>query len=93
MEKLTPELQAAIAEAVTLQAVEDLYRPFRPKRKTRATVARAGLEPLAKRLAEDASEDGNPLVWAEDFVDRSAVLLLPKPHWPGPWIFWQSHHR
>lgn len=70
MEKLTPELQAAIAEAVTLQAVEDLYRPFRPKRKTRATVAKErGLEPLAKRLAEDASEDGNPLVWAEDFVD------------------------
>lgn len=42
MEKLTPELQAAIAEAVTLQAVEDLYRPFRPKRKTRLRWPRSG---------------------------------------------------
>jgi uncharacterized protein len=46
--KLTPELQVAIAAATTLQQVEDLYRPFRPKRRTRATVARErGLEPLA----------------------------------------------
>jgi uncharacterized protein len=46
--KLTPELQAAIEAATTLQQVEDLYRPYKPKRRTRATVARErGLEPLA----------------------------------------------
>lgn len=47
-EKLTPELEKAILDAATLVAVEDLYRPYRPKRRTRATVAKEkGLEPLA----------------------------------------------
>ena len=49
--KLTPELAAAIDRAEKLTEVEDLYRPFRPKRKTRATVAKAkGLEPLAELI-------------------------------------------
>jgi uncharacterized protein len=49
--KLTPELQAAIEAAKTLQQVEDLYRPYKPKRRTRATVARElGLEPLAELI-------------------------------------------
>ncbi|GHV35672.1 RNA-binding transcriptional accessory protein [Clostridia bacterium] len=51
--KLTPELQAAIDAALTLAAVEDLYRPYRQKRRTRATIARErGLEPLADWLSE-----------------------------------------
>ena len=46
--KLTEELKKAIYEATTLVAVEDLYRPYRPKRRTRATIAKdKGLEPLA----------------------------------------------
>ncbi len=46
--KLTPELDKAIADAMTLVALEDIYRPYRPKRRTRATVAKEkGLEPLA----------------------------------------------
>jgi uncharacterized protein len=46
--KLTPELQAAIEKAIKLQEVEDLYRPYRQKRKTRASVAKErGLEPLS----------------------------------------------
>lgn len=46
--KLTPELEAQIQEAATLVAVEDLYRPYRPKRRTRATIAQEkGLAPLA----------------------------------------------
>ncbi|MCD7862616.1 MAG: RNA-binding transcriptional accessory protein [Lachnospiraceae bacterium] len=46
--KLTPELKKQIEEAQTLVAVEDLYRPYRPKRRTRATIAKEkGLEPLA----------------------------------------------
>ena len=49
--KLTPELQRAVESAGTLAEVEDLYRPYRPKRRTRATVAREkGLEPLAAEL-------------------------------------------
>ena len=47
-EKLTPELEAQILAAETLVAVEDLYRPYRPKRRTRATIAKEkGLEGLA----------------------------------------------
>ncbi len=47
-DKLTPELEAQINEAATLVAVEDLYRPYRPKRRTRATIAQEkGLAPLA----------------------------------------------
>ncbi len=47
-EKLTPELEKQILDAATLVAVEDLYRPFRPKRRTRAIIAKEkGLEPLA----------------------------------------------
>jgi len=50
-EKLTPELKAQIEAAETLVAVEDLYRPYKPKRRTRATIAKEkGLEPLAELI-------------------------------------------
>ena len=49
--KLTPELKAQIEAAETLVVVEDLYRPYRPKRRTRATIAKEkGLEPLANLI-------------------------------------------
>ena len=52
-EKLTADLEKKIREAQTLVAVEDLYRPFRPKRRTRAMIAKEkGLEPLAKAIME-----------------------------------------
>ena len=55
--KLTEALSAAIASAVTLAEVEDLYRPYKPKRRTRATVARErGLEPLAELLFAQGPE-------------------------------------
>ncbi len=78
-EKLTPELAAAIEAATTLQAVEDLYLPYKPKRRTRATVARErGLEPLADLLL--AQKDPRlPEVMAGDFLseevpDEAAAL-------------------
>ena len=50
--KLTPELRRQIEEAETQVLVEDLYRPYRPKRRTRATIAKEkGLEPLALLIA------------------------------------------
>ena len=50
-EKLTPELEKQILEAMTMVAVEDLYRPYRPKRRTRAMIAKEkGLEPLANLI-------------------------------------------
>ena len=50
-DKLTDELRTAIEKAATLSELEDLYLPYRPKRRTRATIAKEkGLEPLAERL-------------------------------------------
>ena len=50
-EKLTPEISNAIDNAKTITEIDDIYRPFRPKRKTRASVARdRGLAPLAEAL-------------------------------------------
>ncbi len=66
--KLTEELAAAIDAAATLAEVEDLYRPYKQKRRTRGTVAREkGLEPLAAAIfAQDGSD---PAVLAEGYVD------------------------
>lgn len=69
-EKLTDEIGAALDKAQTLSELEDIYRPFRPKRKTRASVAKErGLEPLA--LAILRQEKGyDPLRDAEQFADE-----------------------
>jgi len=67
-EKLTPELEASILEAETRTRLEDLYLPYRPKRTTRASVAReAGLEPLAMTLLKDPAQ--SPEEIAASFVD------------------------
>jgi len=69
--KLTDELIAAIEAAQTLAAVEDIYRPYKQKRRTRATVAREqGLEPLAEWLLAQAMNSEEPLVKAEAFIDE-----------------------
>ena len=66
--KLTDELRQAITAAETLQAVEDLYLPYKPKRRTRATVARElGLEPLAQILLAQPG-DQNPDAAAQAFL-------------------------
>lgn len=68
-EKLTDEISAALDKAQTLSELEDIYRPFRPKRKTRASVAKErGLEPLAIEILKQ-EEDFKPLEYAEQFVD------------------------
>ena len=67
-DKLTEELAAAIDSAVTLAEVEDLYRPYKQKRRTRATVAKEkGLEPLA--LAIFAQNGDDPYSLAKDYID------------------------
>lgn len=68
--KLTPELEDAIAAAQTLAVLEDIYRPFKQKRRTRATIAKErGLEPLALMLLEQNLTEGTPETYAESFVD------------------------
>jgi uncharacterized protein len=66
--KLTPALQAAFEAAPTKQELEDLYLPFKPRRRTKGMIAReAGLEPLADRLFADPSLD--PLAEAAGFIN------------------------
>ncbi len=68
--KMTEELSQAIDEAETLAALEDLYRPYKQKRRTRATVAREkGLEPLARMLFEQGRDLPEPEKLAKDFVN------------------------
>ena len=68
--KLTEELSAAIDAAATLAEVEDLYRPYKQKRRTRATVAREkGLEPLAQLLFTQSPACPEPTAAAEDYVN------------------------
>jgi protein Tex len=66
---LTDELKGALASAETVQTLEDIYQPFRPKRRTRATIAREqGLEPLADLLM-NGQDSLDPLKEAAAFVD------------------------
>ena len=68
--KLTEELDAQLLAAQTLAELEDLYRPYKPKRRTRATVAREkGLEPLAKLLYAQKRDCPEPEEAAKAFVD------------------------
>ena len=68
--KMTEELNAAIDNAATLAALEDLYRPYKQKRRTRATVAKEkGLEPLALRLFAQENDSPAPEELAAAFID------------------------
>lgn len=68
--KLTPELRAAIERATKLQELEDLYLPYKQKRRTRAQMAREkGLGPLADAMMAQETQSGTPLSAAAAFVD------------------------
>jgi uncharacterized protein len=76
MGKLTPELEKLINEAETMVMLEDLYLPYRPKRKTRATAAREkGLQPLADVLFEQKNIDPE-LIAAEYISDEKGVASV-----------------
>ena len=77
--KLTPELEQQIREAAQLQRVEDLYKPYRKKRMTRAQKAReAGLEPLANMIIMQASAKGSALDTAAAYVNEEAGFDTPE---------------
>ena len=70
LEVWTEELQAALDKAATMGQLEDIYRPYRPKRRTRAMIAREkGLEPLADTLLLQLSRAKTPEEMAEGFID------------------------
>ncbi|GAB4341241.1 MAG: Tex family protein [Calditrichia bacterium] len=69
--KLTPELEAKIKATLKLQELEDLYLPYRPKKRTRATIAREkGLEPLAEMILAQETVQGTPEELASAFIDE-----------------------
>jgi protein Tex len=77
--KLTPELQARIAETRKKTELEDLYLPYRPKRRTKATIARErGLEPLADLVAAQRLKSGTPEEAALPFVDPAKEVPDPR---------------
>ena len=70
-EKMTDELMASLMKAVKLQELEDLYLPYRPKKRTRAMIARErGLEPLADMILNDTVTSGNPLDVAREYISE-----------------------
>ncbi len=72
-EKLTPELEQAIAAAKTLAELDDIYRPYRPKRRTRATIAREkGLEPLAEAIIAQEKDMLPPEELAREYINLEA---------------------
>lgn len=73
-EKMTPELRKRIDESVTMSELEDIYLPYRPKRRTRATIAREkGLEPLAVILMDQKEND--PSLKAEEFLNDDVTTV------------------
>ena len=77
--KLTEELAAAIDATATLAEVEDLYRPYKQKRRTRATIAREkGLAPLAELLFAQNTDCPEPLTEAAKYVDPEKGVETPE---------------
>ena len=75
--KLTPSLELQIQQADTKQILADLYQPYRPKRKSKASQAiEAGLEPLADTIWQDPTQD--PMVLAETFLNPEHKVETPK---------------
>jgi len=75
---LTPELSAALDQAATLSEIDDLYRPYRPKRKTRASMAKEkGLEPLARELFAQKPGSPEPLELAAAYVSAEKGVETP----------------
>lgn len=76
---LTDELVAAIDSASTLTELDDIYRPYKKKRKTRASVAKEkGLEPLADIIYEQAPDCGEPIELAKDYVNQELGVETPE---------------
>ena len=77
--KLTEEITLAVANAVTLAEVEDIYRPYKQKRKTRASVAKEkGLEPLAELLFSFTLKGVDLLDVAKDYIDTEKGVETPE---------------
>ncbi len=82
--KLTPELREKIVAAIKLQEVEDLYLPYKPKRRTRATIAKEkGLEPLAELILKQEIIEGDPESYAEQYLDEDKGVATVEEAFAG----------
>ncbi len=80
--KLTSELAEKINACTILKDVEDLYLPFRPKKRTRATIAKEkGLEPLAEKIASLEYSDDQIREIANSYIDSEKELKVCKTLW------------
>lgn len=71
LEKMTDDISLALDNAKTLTELEDIYRPYKPKRKTRASVAKEkGLEPLAEKIFEQKQSSPYPIDMAIEFINE-----------------------
>ena len=78
-EKMTDEIRDSIEKAETMADLENIYRPFRPKRKTRASVAKEkGLEPLAEYILAQEDTEAYPIDLAEKYVDAQKGVDTPE---------------
>ncbi|MDO4459272.1 MAG: Tex family protein [Clostridia bacterium] len=78
-EKLTEEINTKLDKASTLSEIEDIYRPFRPKRKTRASMAKEkGLEPLAMEILAQKKNGKYPIDLAEEYVNEEKAVNTPE---------------
>jgi uncharacterized protein len=76
---MTDEIAAELNAAQTISEIDDIYRPFRPKRKTRASVAKAkGLEPLADAIFEQKKDSLYPIEMAESYVNTELGVETPE---------------
>ncbi len=77
--KLTPEIEEAVKNAEKLAEIEDIYRPFRPKRRTRATIAKEkGLEPLAEIIFAQELKEGDIFAIASEYINEEKEVLTPE---------------
>ena len=83
-EKLTPELEIQITNCTDLFVLEDLYLPYKQKRKTRGDKAKEkGLEPLALLIWNQEIENGNPDDYAKDYINKEKEVETLEDAWKG----------
>src|SRR6266568_3763201 len=89
--KLTPELRQRIESSRQKTEIEDLYLPYKPKRRTKATIARErGLEPLADLIAAQEIKSGTAEDAALPFINADKEVPDAEQRWKGPGISWPS---
>ena len=85
-ENLTVEIAKSIENAVTLSELEDIYRPFRPKRRTRATIAKEkGLAPLAEIILAQNPNDNIESISLDFIGSPKKMLKAVRTQWPVLW--------